>query len=364
MKYCYCWRFSLNVQNGGILYVQINSYICNLFVLKTPFAIEKFFLKSVAVKMDAQKFSERLPGFPWSKYKGEKHLPGHNYTGPGTNLKMRLDENDQPRKGEEPINRIDAAALKHDIIYRDFFDKSTRHQADREMIREIQSIQNPTQREILEAAVVIPILKAKLAIGAALSDRYADEIHKEYRKPKVTLKVKVHSKDSIWSADLIEMPKDNNYKFILTIIDLYTRYAWVIALTRKTGTIIKDSFEQLFKQSERKPKYLWTDRETEFYNKTFQYFLKQNDITLYSTENEGKAVVVGRFNRTFKSMMFKEFTKQGNKKWLNLLNELINRCRNKTHSTIKVTPQFASDNPEKIKEIIEEENCGVTFIVE
>ena len=41
---------------------------------------------------DIQKISSNLPGFPWSKYKGEKHLPNHNFTGPGTNLDKRLDE--------------------------------------------------------------------------------------------------------------------------------------------------------------------------------------------------------------------------------------------------------------------------------
>ena len=57
---------------------------------------------------DIQKFLSKLPGTPWAKYPGEKHLPGYSYCGPNTRLDIRLDENDSPKPGEEPINRVDA----------------------------------------------------------------------------------------------------------------------------------------------------------------------------------------------------------------------------------------------------------------
>ncbi|ESO87074.1 hypothetical protein LOTGIDRAFT_154564 [Lottia gigantea] len=79
---------------------------------------------------DIQKSLGSLPGFPWAKYPGEKHLPGHNYTGPGTRLDLRLDQNDKPKPGEEPGNRVDAAALKHDILYRNK-DITSRHEAEK-----------------------------------------------------------------------------------------------------------------------------------------------------------------------------------------------------------------------------------------
>ena len=60
----------------------------------------------------------KLPGFPWAKYPGEKHLPGYSYCGPGTRLDIRLDEHDQARAGEEPINAIDEACRLHDIVNR------------------------------------------------------------------------------------------------------------------------------------------------------------------------------------------------------------------------------------------------------
>ena len=67
---------------------------------------------------DLQTMSTKLPDFPWTKYKGEHHLPKYSYAGPGTRLDIRLDEKDVPKIGEEPINRVDEAAFKHDIAYR------------------------------------------------------------------------------------------------------------------------------------------------------------------------------------------------------------------------------------------------------
>ena len=65
-------------------------------------------------ELDFQKLLGKFPGLPWAKYKGEKHLPGHNFTGAQTNLDKRL-INNQPVPGSEPINRVDAAAMRHDI---------------------------------------------------------------------------------------------------------------------------------------------------------------------------------------------------------------------------------------------------------
>ena len=90
------------------------------------------------------------------------------------------------------------------------------------------------------------------------------------------------------------MPKENQgrngiYKYIITILDLYTRYAWAIPLKDKTGITITNVFQKIFKEYNRKPTKLWVDRGTEYYNKVFKNFLLENNITLYSTNNESKA---------------------------------------------------------------------------
>ena len=143
-------------------------------------------------------------------------------------------------------------------------------------------------------------------------------MHKFYRKPPTYLKVKVFAKDDIWSADLVEMPHESlgrsgKYKYILTVIDLFTRYAWAIPLKNKTASTVKDAFEYIFNTSKRMPKKLWTDRGMEFYAKIMKSFLSQQNIELYSTNNEGKAVMVERLNRTLKGLMWKKFTNKDTK---------------------------------------------------
>ena len=66
-------------------------------------------------KLDIQQLSSKLPGFPWSKYAGEKHFLNHNFTGPGTNLEARLNPDGTPKEDSKPVNRIDEAAYKHDL---------------------------------------------------------------------------------------------------------------------------------------------------------------------------------------------------------------------------------------------------------
>ena len=108
-------------------------------------------------------------------------------------------------------------------------------------------------------------------------EKLAEELHHVYRRPPILLKVKVFYKDHIWSSDLVVMPKENQgrngiYKYIITILDLYTRYAWAIPLKDKTGITITNAFQKIFKQYNRKPTKLWVDRGTEYYNKEFKIF--------------------------------------------------------------------------------------------
>lgn len=96
---------------------------------------------------------------------------------------------------------------------------------------------------------------------------------------------------------------------------MYTRYAWVVPLKSKAGKEVKEAFKKIFKQSKRKPKKLWCDAWKEFYNRDVKPLFE----AVYSTSNEGKAVVIERFNRTFKQKNFKKFTEQGKQTWLKIL---------------------------------------------
>ena len=216
-------------------------------------------------------------------------------------------------------------------------------------------------------------MKAKIVFGGENKIENKDEVlaaelHKKFRNNKKYLKIKVFNKDDIWSADLIETvnsKNNDNNRYILTIIDLYTRFAWAIPLKNKTSISIKEAFETLFENTpDRIPKKLYVDMGKEFYNKIFQDFLKENEIEIYSTFNQpdertqgpSHNPVIERFNRTLKSLMYKKFTENGNRIWINILPELIDFYNNKIHRTIGVSPTEASNFPEKIREKVNQNN--------
>ena len=102
-------------------------------------------------------------------------------------------------------------------------------------------------------------------------------------------------KDETWSADLIEKSSlnkyNNNYKFILTFIDIFKKYAWAIPLKNKSSLSITNGFKIVLSEH-RKPENLWVDRGSEFYNKTFKSLLKEYETELYSTYSDLKAVFI------------------------------------------------------------------------
>ena len=91
----------------------------------------------------------------------EKHLPGTNYVGPGTRLDLKLDENENPKPGFEPTDRIDAAALKHDLAYKHASDLKSRNVADRQLLKDLTEIKNPSCKERFERVIVIIIIGLK-----------------------------------------------------------------------------------------------------------------------------------------------------------------------------------------------------------
>ena len=127
-------------------------------------------------------------------------------------------------------------------------------------------------------------------------------------------KGKVYStfKDNIWGFDLADMQLLSKYnkgiRFLLCAIDIFSKYAWVVPLKDKKGISIVKVFQLLLKQSNRKPNKIWVDEGSEFYNAYFKKWLRDNDIVMYSTHNEGKSVVAERFIRTLKSKIYTYMT--------------------------------------------------------
>ena len=90
-------------------------------------------------------------------------------------------------------------------------------------------------------------------------------------------------------------------RYFLCAIDLFSKYAFVVPLKDKKGTTIVNAFQSILDNSKGKPNKMWADQGSKFYNTRFKKWLKGNSIEMYSTHNEGKSVVAGRFIRPLKN---------------------------------------------------------------
>ena len=176
----------------------------------------------------------------------------------------------------------------------------------------------------------------------------AGQLHKPVIKKIDKRKVYSQFKDNIWGVDLADMQplsrKNKGIKYLLYAIDLYSKYAFVIPLKNKKGISIVNAFNKIIKQSNRKPNKIWVDQGGEFYNNVFKKWLSDNDIIMYSTYNEGKSVVAGRFIRTLKNKLYKHMTATGKNVYYDVLDDVVNEYNNTKHSTIKIKPIDVGDN--------------------
>jgi len=170
------------------------------------------------------------------------------------------------------------------------------------------------------------------------------------RKGFPTLPIKVMSRDEQWQADLIEtqnIAKENKgIRYLLTVIDILSKYAWVQPLKDKKGPTVVKAFDQILKEG-RQPLKLQTDKGKEFYNKDMSAWLKKNNIHHFSTGGDAKAAVVERFNRTLKERLYRYFTAANTLTFTDVLPELVYGYNASIHSSIKMAPQEVTLQNEK-----------------
>ena len=173
----------------------------------------------------------------------------------------------------------------------------------------------------------------------------ADELHKPIKRNFTRRRVIVNHVDEIWCSDLVEIQQfskwNKGYRYLLMVLDVFSKYGWIIPLKDKKGETVSEAFKTILKE-DRKPEYLWVDKGKEYYDKHVKDLLEKNNIRMYSTENEEKSSVCERWNRTIKTKMWKQFTVQGNTQYLDMLPKLVKKYNNTKHSSIKMTPIEAS----------------------
>ena len=168
-------------------------------------------------------------------------------------------------------------------------------------------------------------------------------LHKPTRGRFPRRRVVVYGIDHQWQADLVDLAKLSSYnkgfKYLLTCIDVLSRYQWVVPLTNKMEKTLKDAFHVIYK-SGRRPIRLQTDKGTEFINRLFQTFLKVHDMHFFTTYNEEtKASIVESFNRTLKTKMRKYFTHRETLTYVDVLSEIVASYDHTVHRTIGIPPE-------------------------
>ena len=93
---------------------------------------------------------------------------------------------------------------------------------------------------------------------------------------------------------------NKGFRFLLCIIDIYNKYAWVIPLSDKKGTAITNAFQKSLNESKRKTNKIWADKGSKLHNRSMKSYLQNSDIEIYSMHNERKSVIAERFIRTVK----------------------------------------------------------------
>lgn len=187
----------------------------------------------------------------------------------------------------------------------------------------------------------------------AQADKFAQEVHRRINRKFQRRKVIVSKIDEIWGIDLASMESlteyNNGFKFILCVIDVFSKFAWCVPLKNKSAETVLNAVTDIIKKNHRSPGKIWVDKGSEFYNKDFLKWTKTENIVVYSTYGESKSVVVERFIRTLKEMITQYFTKTNSRDWVKILPIVVQTYNNRVHRTIGMTPTEASKPENEFK---------------
>ena len=239
-------------------------------------------------------------------------LPNMHYCGPYNPLEKQLiydQKGNILRYIQPPTGKTDEICAQHDVDYTLARNLKDKHIADKKMIDSINKL--PYNQRQWGTFLVKNIIssKKKLGLGNNPNEILSQELHKPKRVNFERRRVISNHIDHIWGIDLITMIKyskqNNNYKYVLTVIDFFSKYSWCYPLKNKNYSEIINSFKDIFKKSKRKPNFIQSDEGSEFTNKLVQKFFNDNNIKWYYTYNRDiKCSICERFNRTILNKIY------------------------------------------------------------
>ena len=160
-------------------------------------------------------------------------------------------------------------------------------------------------------------------------------LHRKVNKRFQRRKTISNAIDHQWQTDLIVLPslaKENkNFRYILTCIDVLSRFAFAVPVKTKSGTDVATGFRVIFKH--RIPRKIQSDMGVEFYNKTVKALFKKHKIIHFSTMSDVKCALVERFQRTLMTKLHKYFTAHNTLTYLDVLDKLIDSYNRRPHGS-------------------------------
>lgn len=190
----------------------------------------------------------------------------------------------------------------------------------------------------------IPLKK----IREILNTIESQSIHKEFRKGKRNISFARFKRyqfqiDLCFIIDLAEW--NDGVKYLFTIIDCFTRYAFVKPLKNKTSSTVLEAFVKVIDNLPEKPLTIVCDKGNEFINKNFLSYCKKTKIKLISPISNVHATYVERFNRTIQNLIFKFLTETNSKRYIDHLDKIVESYNLRYHRMIEMSPFEAENNP-------------------
>jgi hypothetical protein len=154
----------------------------------------------------------------------------------------------------------------------------------------------------------------------------------------------------VWESDLVDVQsfsKDNDkYRYLLTVIDVFTKYLHVVPLRSKTGTAVASAFQSIFddsryttKQYKRRPLWLRTDKGKEFLNRSVQDMLKHEGIQFQVCKDPDiKCSVIERAHRTLRDKLYKYFTYKNTHRYIDVLDRFVKAYNDTPHTATGMAP--------------------------
>ena len=231
-------------------------------------------------------------------------------------------------------NELDKACFTHDATYSDSKDLTKRTVPDKILKNKAFDIAKDSQYDGYQRGLASMVYKFfdKKSEGSGVkripqNEHLANELHKPVIRKFEKRKVYLTFKHNICGIDLADMRLLSKYnkgiRSSLCVIDIFSKYTWVIPLKDKKVISIVKAFQIILKQSNRKPNKIWVDEGSEFYNAYFKKWLRDNNIVMYSTHNEANSVVAERFIKTLKSKIYKYMTSISKNVYIDKLDNIV-----------------------------------------